>query len=129
MSGFWSCRTVRVLVANRASRLLRVCDAVDAGLRSGYSNSAIAAKANARLALIAEDHASASSGFIRSATIQAGLAATLRDEARRVVDDLTLALQDVAKTRDAISNRIISFGERLSCLLMRAVLEDAVSWA
>lgn len=75
---------------------------------------------------ITNDHVSAVKTFIKNQELQASLDQEIRDECQELVEYIVAARRFNLEVNARSKDRCISFGEKLSCRFMAALLKDLV---
>lgn len=75
---------------------------------------------------ITNDHVSAVKTFIKNPELQASLDQEIRDECQELVEYIVAARRFNLEVNARSKDRCISFGEKLSCRFMAALLKDLV---
>lgn len=75
---------------------------------------------------ICKDHVSAVKTFLRNPELQASLEQEIRDECQELVEYIVAARRFNLEVNSRSKDRCISFGEKLSCRFMAALLKDLV---
>jgi aspartate kinase len=78
--------------------------------------------------VICEDHVSAAELHIQDESIRARLKAEIKDECNEVIDYRLAAERWHLEIDSRSKDRIVSFGEKLSCRFVAALLQDRVSF-
>jgi aspartate kinase len=77
--------------------------------------------------VISDDHVAAAQAHIRDENIRAKLTKEMRDECQEIIDYRIAAERWHLEIDSRSKDRIISFGEKLSCRFIAALLQDRVS--
>jgi aspartate kinase len=77
--------------------------------------------------VIQEDHVSAAQSHIRDPKIRSELMKEIQDECKEIIDYRQAAERWHLEINSRSKDRIVSFGEKLSCRFVAALLEDRVS--
>jgi aspartate kinase len=77
--------------------------------------------------VICEDHVSAAEAHVRDTNILAKLSADIVAECKEILDYRKAAERWHLEIDSRSKDRIVSFGEKLSCRFMAALLQDSVS--
>lgn len=76
---------------------------------------------------ICNDHVSAAQTFIQDPVLRDALIQTVKDECQELVEYIVAAKRFNLEINSRAKDRVISFGEKLSCRFMAALLQDVVS--
>lgn len=76
---------------------------------------------------ICNDHVSAAQTFIKDPALRDTLIQTVKDECQELVEYIVAAKRFNLEINSRAKDRVISFGEKLSCRFMAALLQDVVS--
>jgi aspartate kinase len=76
--------------------------------------------------IICEDHINAAQIYVRDPSLKATLSAEIRNECKEISDYRAAAERWHLEIDSRSKDRLISFGEKLSCCFMTAVLRDRV---
>lgn len=76
---------------------------------------------------ICNDHVFAAESFIKDQALRESLIQTIRDECQELVEYIVAAKRFNLEINSRAKDRVISFGEKLSCRFMTALLQDVVS--
>jgi len=76
---------------------------------------------------ICNDHVFAAESFIQDQALRESLIQTIRDECQELVEYIVAAKRFNLEINSRAKDRVISFGEKLSCRFMTALLQDVVS--
>lgn len=77
--------------------------------------------------VIQEDHVSAAKSHIEDQTIQSNLINEIEAECKEIIDYRLAAERWKLEIDSRSKDRIVSFGEKLSCRFVAALLQDSVS--
>lgn len=77
--------------------------------------------------VISEDHVAAAQSHIQDEAIRVRLIKEVRDECQEIIDYRVAAERWHLEIDSRSKDRIISFGEKLSCRFIAALLQDRVS--
>jgi aspartate kinase len=83
--------------------------------------------ANGLIYDICNDHIFASESFVRDAALRDPLVSRIKEECQELVEYIAAAKRFNLEINSRSKDRVVSFGERLSCLFMTAMLQDNVS--
>lgn len=78
---------------------------------------------------ICNDHVFAAESFVKTPELRDSLVKTIKDECQELVEYIVAAKRFNLEINSRSKDRVISFGEKLSCLFMTALLQDMVSAA
>lgn len=78
---------------------------------------------------ICNDHVFAAESFVKTPELRDSLVKTVKDECQELVEYIVAAKRFNLEINSRSKDRVISFGEKLSCLFMTALLQDMVSAA
>jgi len=81
---------------------------------------------NRMIQLIEEDHVLAAETHIRDPSLRAELVEVIRSECKEIVEFRLATERWNLETDSRAKDRIVSFGEKLSCRFMTALLKDWV---
>lgn len=76
---------------------------------------------------ICNDHVFAAESFIKDHALRETLIQTIKDECQELVEYIVAAKRFNLEINSRAKDRVISFGEKLSCRFMAALLQDVVS--
>lgn len=76
--------------------------------------------------VISEDHVSAAQSHIQDESIRSRLTREIQDECRELIDYRVAAERWHLEIDSRSKDRIVSFGEKLSCRFVAALLQDRV---
>jgi aspartokinase len=76
---------------------------------------------------ICNDHVFAAESFIKDQSLRETLIQTVKDECQELVEYIVAAKRFNLEINSRAKDRVISFGEKLSCRFMAALLQDMVS--
>jgi aspartate kinase len=76
---------------------------------------------------ICNDHVFAAEAYIQDPSIRGKLVQTIKDECQELVEYIVAAKRFNLEINSRAKDRVISFGEKLSCRFMAALLQDKVS--
>ena len=77
---------------------------------------------------ICNDHVFAAEAFVKDPSLKQSLARKIEAECHELVEYIVAAKRFNLEINARSKDRVISFGERLACLYMTVLLQDAVSW-
>ncbi|KKA28362.1 hypothetical protein TD95_000193 [Thielaviopsis punctulata] len=123
-----SARSTGKKVEGTTSRLLLVFArllAVGARHHSDDHRTALVDEARLLVAAISSDHVAAARSFVRDAALQTALIADIERECAELVEYIVAAKRFNLEINARAKDRVVSFGEKLSCLFMAALLRDA----
>jgi aspartate kinase len=76
---------------------------------------------------ICNDHVFAAEAFIKDNALRETLIQKIRDECQELVEYIVAAKRFNLEINSRAKDRVISFGEKLSCRFMASLLQDVVS--
>lgn len=76
---------------------------------------------------ICNDHVFAAESFIKDQNLRETLIQTVKDECQELVEYIVAAKRFNLEINSRAKDRVISFGEKLSCRFMTTLLQDVVS--
>lgn len=76
---------------------------------------------------ICNDHVFAAEAFIKDEKLRQTLISNIKEECQEVVEYIVAAKRFNLEINSRAKDRVISFGEKLSCLFMAVLLQDTVS--
>lgn len=118
------------LVLHLTSRLLGVYDklrGVGAAPTAEDEQMALVEQARGLIMDVCNDHVSAAEAVIRNPELQASLVEKIKAECLELVEYVVAAKRFNLEINARSKDRVVSFGEKLSCQFMTVLLQDAVS--
>ena len=75
---------------------------------------------------ICNDHVFAAGSFVRDPVLKDGLVRKIEAECQELIEYIMAAKRFNLEINSRAKDRVISFGEKLACLFMTVLLQDAV---
>lgn len=75
---------------------------------------------------VCNDHVAASEAFVKDPELRAALVAKLKAECQELIEYIMATKRFNLEVNSRSKDRVISFGEKLSCMFMTTLLQDSV---
>lgn len=114
---------------SRTSRLLEVYKRlrnIDAAYGSEAAQAELIDESNSIIQDICNDHVSAAESFVNDPVLKGALKEDIKNECQELVEYIQASKRFKLEINSRSKDRVISFGERLSCRFMTYVLRDRV---
>lgn len=99
---------------------------IDAATGSESTQVDLIEEANGIIQDICDDHLSAADAFVSDPDLKEGLKQDVRNECQELVEYIQASKRFKLEINSRSKDRVVSFGERLSCRFMAYVLRDRV---
>ncbi|CAN8095798.1 unnamed protein product [Discula destructiva] len=122
-----SARSSGKKVSGTTSRLLEVFRRlrnIDAAAGSPGTQTELTDEANSIVQDICSDHISAADTFVRDESLRAALKQEVENECQEIIEYIQASKRFKLEVNSRSKDRVVSFGERLSCRFMTYVLKD-----
>lgn len=100
--------------------------AIGAGAFSDEEQQDLIEEARGLITDICNDHVFAAECFVQDLELRKSLSARVQDECQMLVEYIIAAKRFNLEINSRAKDRVISYGEKLSCLFMTALLKDIV---
>lgn len=122
----------RLLILTLASRLLAVYTRlkdIATPISSEEKRQELIEQATGLINDVCKDHVAASETFVKDPDLRAALVAKIKSECQELVEYIMATRRFNLEINSRSKDRVISFGEKLSCLFMTTLLHDSVRFS